>query len=193
MASEGIRIVHVMPGRVRLKASPVKGDPALAQQVQTKLRGVSGVHEVQANPLTGSILLGVDLVQLLEPAALADALSELFPEIEALELASRISTGAGEAAADPGGTLTEGLAGSISTLNTRISNLTGGLDLKLLLPLTLLYLGLRRLLTDKEAPAPAWYDFLWFGFSTFIMLNRGLVEGRTAAAGHPAAGDQGLS
>jgi hypothetical protein len=193
MASEGIRIVHVMPGRVRLKASPVKGDPALAQQIQTKLRGVSGVHEVQANPLTGSILLVVDLAQLLEPEALADALSELFPEIEALELASRIITGTGEAAADPGGTLTEGLTGSISALNTRIGNLTGGIDLKLLLPLTLLYLGLRRLVTDKEAPAPAWYDFLWFGFSTFIMLNRGLVEGRTAAAGPPAAGDQGLS
>jgi hypothetical protein len=193
MASEGIRIVHVMPGRVRLKAPPVKGDPALAQQVQTKLRGVSGVHEVQANPLTGSILLGVDLAPLLEPAALADALSELFPEIEAPELTNRIITGAGEAAAESGGTLTEGLAGPISALNTRIGNLTGGIDLKLLLPLTLLYLGLRRLVADKEAPAPAWYDFLWFGFSTFIMLNRGLVEGRTAAAGHPAAGDQGLS
>jgi hypothetical protein len=196
MASEDIRVVHVMPGRVRLKASPVKGNPALARQVQTKLRGVSGVHEVQANPLTGSILLLVDLAKLLEPEALAplaDALGELFPEIEALELAGRIITGVGEAAAGPACTPTEGLAGPISALNTRIGNLTGGIDLRLLLPLTLLYLGLRRLLTDKEAPAPAWYDFLWFGFSTFIMLNRGLVEGRTAAAGRPAAGDQGLS
>jgi hypothetical protein len=196
MASEGIRIVHVLPGRVRLKVSPVKGDPALAQQVKTKLRGVSGVQEVRANPLTGSILLRVDLAKLPEAEALAplaDALSELFPEIEALELDSRIITGAGEAAAGPGGTLTEGLAGPISALNTRIGNLTGGIDLRLLLPLTLLYLGLRRLVTDKESPAPAWYDYLWFGFSTFIMLNRRLVEGRTAAAGHPAAGDQALS
>jgi hypothetical protein len=196
MASEGIRIVHVLPGRVRLKASPVKGDPALAQQVQTKLRGVSGVQEVQANPLTGSILLLVDLAKLLEPEALAplaDALGELFQEIEARELASRIITGAGEAAAGPICTLTEGLAGPISALNTRIGNLTGGLDLRLLLPVTLVYLGLRRLLTDKEAPAPAWYDFLWFGFCTFIMLNRRLVEGRTAAAGHPAAEDQAFS
>ncbi len=138
----------------------------------------------------------MDLAKLLEPEALAplaDALGELFPEIEALELASRIITGVGEAAAGPAYTLTEGLAGSISGLNTRIGNLTGGLDLRLLLPLTLLYLGLRRLVADKEAPAPAWYDFLWFGFSTFIMLNRGLVEGRTGAAGHPAAGDQALS
>jgi hypothetical protein len=196
MASEGIRVVHVLPGRVRLKASPVKGDPALAHQVQTKLRDVSGVHEVQANPLTGSILLLVDLAKLLEPEAqapLADTLAELFPEIEGLELANRIITGAGEAAAEPGGTLTEGLASPISALNTRLANLTGGIDLRLLLPLTLLYLGLRRLVADKEAPAPAWYDLLWFGFSTFIMLNRGLVEGRTGAAAHPAARDQALS
>jgi hypothetical protein len=71
MASADIRIVHVLPGRFRLKASPVRSNPALARQVQTKLRGVSGVHEVQANPLTGSVLLLVDLAKLLAPEALA--------------------------------------------------------------------------------------------------------------------------
>jgi hypothetical protein len=186
MEREGIRIVHVLPGRVRLKAPSVKGNPALALQVQKKLRGISGVREVRANPLTGSVLLLVDLVKLVESEALAPALEELFPEITALELASRIITGAGQATT---GLLspTESISGSISALNTRISHLTGGIDLKLLLPLTLLYLGLRQLLTAKKAPAPAWYDFLWFGFSTFIMLNRGLVEGKGGTQGHQTA------
>jgi hypothetical protein len=192
MASEGIRIVHALPGRVRLEAPPVKGNPALAQQVQDKLCGVSGVREVRANPLTGSILLLLDMMKMLEPEApapLAEALGELFPEIEALELATGIITGAGEAAACPWGTPVEGLAGSVSALNTRIAGLTGGIDLRLLLPLSLLYLGVRQLVTAKEAPMPAWYDYLWFGFSTFIMLNRPLVEGRAGAAGPQAAGD----
>jgi hypothetical protein len=191
MASEGIRIVHASPGRVRLEAPPVKGNSALAQQVQDTLCGVSGVREVRANPLTGSILLRLDMMKMLKPEALAplaEALGELFPEIEALELATGIITGAGQAVC-PWGTPVEGLAGSVSALNTRIAGLTGGIDLRLLLPLSLLYLGVRQLVTAKEAPMPAWYDYLWFGFSTFIMLNRPLVEGRAGAAEPQAAGD----
>ena len=186
MESEGIRIVHALPGRVRLKALRVRGNPDLARQVEVKLQGMAGVREVRANPLTGSILLLLDLVKLLDPAALAplaDVLGELFPEIEALELATQIISGQPEADSDSPAWSTAGLVGPIRALNTRVGNLTGGLDLRLLVPLTLLYLGLRRLLTDKQAPTPAWYDFLWFGFSTFIMLNRPLVEGWTGAQG----------
>jgi hypothetical protein len=189
MESESIRIVHALPGRVRLKAAPVRGNPGLAQQVEGKLRGVAGVREVRANPLTGSILLLLDVAKLLDPEALAplaDVLGELFPEIEALELATRITAGQPEAPSGSPAWSTEGLVSPLSALNSRVGDLTGGLDLRLLVPLTLLYLGLRRLLTDKQAPAPAWYDFLWFGFSTFIMLNRPLVEGWTGAQGPPA-------
>jgi hypothetical protein len=192
MASESLTIVHASPGRVRLKASQVKGNPSLAQQVQDELRGVSGVREVRANPLTGSILLLLDKVKMLEPEALAPlaaVLGKLFPEIETLELDPGPITGAGEAAPSPGGTPMQGLAGSVGALNARIAGLTGGIDLRLLLPMSLLYLGVRQLLTAKKTPAPAWYDYLWFGFSTFIMLNRPLVEGRTGAAEPQDAGD----
>jgi len=191
MASEGIRIVHASPGRVRLKASPVKGNPALARQAQDKLGAVPGVREVRANPLTGSVLLLLDKVKMRESEALAPlaaALGGLFPEIEALEIEAGIITGAGAAAPSPEGTPVEGLADSVGALNARIAGLTGGIDLRLLLPLGLLYLGVRQLLTAKKTPAPAWYDYLWFGFSTFIMLNRPLVEGRTGAAEPQATG-----
>ena len=173
MDSEGIRLVHTLPGRVRLKASHLKGNPALAQQVHEKIRRLPGVQEVRVNPLTGSILIRLDRAKLREPEPLApviQALGELFPEIAALNLA-------GEAAFGPGYTPAAGLAGSVGALNARIANFTGGLDLRLLLPLTLLFLGLRRLVTARETPTPAWYDFLWFGFSTFLMLNRGLLDG----------------
>lgn len=54
-------MVQALPGRVRLQASPVKGNPALAPP--------------------------------------APVLGEIFPEIEALEMGTRIITGAGEAVA----------------------------------------------------------------------------------------------
>lgn len=192
MASEGIRIVHASPGRVRLKAFQVKGNPALARQAQDKLGAVPGVREVRANPLTGSVLLLLDRVKMLEPEALAPlaaALGQFFPEIEARELGAGIITGAGAAAPGPGGAAVEGLAGSVGALNARIAGLTGGIDLRLLLPLSLVYLGVRQLLTAKKTRTPAWYDYLWFGFSTFIMLNRTIVEGRTGAAEPQAARD----
>ena len=60
---------------------------------------------------------------------------------------------------------------SLAALNAQVAELTGGLDLKLLAPLALLFLGVRSLWTSKQKTFPAWYDYLWFGFSTFVMLN----------------------
>jgi hypothetical protein len=70
---------------------------------------------------------------------------------------------------------TAGLLGVFNTVGT--PGLSRNLNLNLLLPLTLLFLGARSLFTSKETHFPAWYDYLWFGFSTFVMLNRRWVEG----------------
>jgi hypothetical protein len=37
--------------------------------------------------------------------------------------------------------------------------------------MTLLFFGVRSLWTSKKLALPAWYDYLWFAFSTFAMLN----------------------
>ena len=55
---------------------------------------------------------------------------------------------------------------------------TGGPGLTALVPLALLLLGARGLLAAEEVAVPRWYDLVWFGFATFLMLN---------AAGVPAA------
>jgi hypothetical protein len=58
-----------------------------------------------------------------------------------------------------------------------VGKVTGGIDLKLLLPLTLFVLGVRGLLVAQKVPFPAWYDLLWFAFGTYFMLNRPEAEG----------------
>ena len=58
-----------------------------------------------------------------------------------------------------------------------VGQTTGGLDLKLLAPLALILFGLRRLWAAEKPTSPSWFDYLWFGFASFVMLNRGLVEG----------------
>jgi len=61
-------------------------------------------------------------------------------------------------------------------LNEQVRSATGGPGLTVLVPLALLLLGARGLMAAEQVPR--WYDLVWFGFATFLMLN---------AAGVPAA------
>ena len=174
MAVKGVTVVHAIPGRLRLKVDKVKGDPAFAQKVQDTVGQVTGIEGVEAKPLTGSVLIYYDLAKLLATGAftaLTDGFAALFPEIEkdAFEmeveaLMRHLATGAA-----PQPTISP--MDSLAALNAQVAELTGGLDLKLLAPLALLFLGVRSLWTSKQKTFPAWYDYLWFGFSTFVMLN----------------------
>jgi hypothetical protein len=178
-----------MPGRVRLKVDKVKGNPAFAQKAQDKLGQLPGIKRVEAQPLTGSVLVYYDAAALLAEGTLAtltDGFSELFPEIEAgaltLGLDSLIghlaSGGAPESAGtgEPPRTSANNIIGSLAAINAEVGRITGGVDLKLLIPMTLLFFGVRSLWTSKQTAVPAWYDLFWFAFSTFVLLNLRSLE-----------------
>jgi|YelNatPaOPRAMG01_1025707.scaffolds.fasta_scaffold00991_5 copper chaperone CopZ len=181
MAIQGIRVLHAMPGRVRLRVDKVKGNPEFAKQAQDQLGRVPGVKQVEAKPQTGSVLVYYDAAALLADgtrAALTERFSELFPEREADVLSRGLDSlighlaagGAPEAAGTRPQAVTSILA-SLAAINDKVGQATGGADLKLLIPMTLLFLGVRSLWTSKKAAVPAWYDFLWFGFSSFVLMN----------------------
>ena len=174
MTGDALRVVHACPGRVRLKAAKLKGEAALARQAAERLRRVPGIREVEANAVTGSLLIYYNLPELTSPAAmlaLSEATKELFPEIEPQTLLKGL-----ESLAAPPPPATGGLTGSLAAVNAKVAALTGGLDLKLLVPLFFLGLGIRSLLLAEKIHAPSWYDYFWFGFSSFMMLNRGTEE-----------------
>jgi copper chaperone CopZ len=52
--------VHSLEGRLRIKVAGVKGSPPGASRVEARLRSLEGVHEVVANPMTGSVLVLYD-------------------------------------------------------------------------------------------------------------------------------------
>jgi hypothetical protein len=185
MESKGLKVVHALPGRVRLKVPKVKGNQTLARQAEKKLAQVPGIKQVEAKANTGSLLLHYDVEALCAEASmgiLAETLGELFPEIEVVSLIAGLACLEKSPGADPGVPLAEGITGSFRALNTRVSQLTGGLDLKILVPLALILLGLRGLWQSEKVTAPSWSNLLWFGFATFVMLNRGLVEGTAGTA-----------
>jgi hypothetical protein len=171
---KGISVVHALPGRVRLKIPRVKENPKLAHQAQEKLSRVPGIQRVEANPVTGSLLIIYDLAMLasLETLGpLGEIFAELFPEVESEELAAGLQE---LMEAGAGAHTTSGLLGVLNTLGN--PSLPRNLNWNLLLPLAFVLLGVRSLFTSEEMPFPAWYDYLWFGLSTFVMLNRKWLE-----------------
>jgi hypothetical protein len=85
MEVNGIRVSHFIPGRVRLKAPIIKGNPPLAQKFTELLTDISGIKQVEANPLTGSLLIEYEAAALQSPNSvhlLGEALRYLFPELD---------------------------------------------------------------------------------------------------------------
>jgi len=173
-----ISVIHAVPGRWRLKIAPLKNNPPLAQDLQTRLTTLDGVQEVLPNPLTGSLLItfrdkSSDWAA--QANALANPLAALFPPAKPKAMAESLS--ASVMACRAGRPVSEGIAESFGRLNAMTTGLSRGvLDLRVLLPLGLFYLGVRSFLTSKKVPLPSWYDYFWFALSTFIMLNRRLVD-----------------
>lgn len=52
--------VHEVPGRMRIKIPDIKGNRALADELQCFLTDISGVESATANTVTGSVLITHD-------------------------------------------------------------------------------------------------------------------------------------
>jgi len=80
----GIDVVHAIPGRVRLKIARVKHDPALATEIQKRFSAIQGILQVDANPVTSSVLLIYDPKEIVSLDSLGSFLktfTSLFPEV----------------------------------------------------------------------------------------------------------------
>ncbi|HMB05675.1 MAG TPA: hypothetical protein VKP69_18310 [Isosphaeraceae bacterium] len=170
-----VELLHATPGRIRLRIPEVKSNPALAREIQKQISGYQGVRRVEANPITGSVLV----LYALEAASSVVELARLFvPELgldeSALGFAPVSSAGDADAGActEPSASMAEGIARYFRDLNEDVAAATGGPDLKVLLPVTLFVFGAKGLVFSKKPAVPTWYDFLWFSLGTFMMLNR---------------------
>ncbi len=66
--------MHHVPGRIRIKIPDIKGKPFYAQELEKKLKLISGVCIVNVNSLTGSVLAYYD-ENSTNACAIADAVS----------------------------------------------------------------------------------------------------------------------
>jgi hypothetical protein len=165
-----VRVVHALPGRIRLHISEMKANPTLAADIEQRLTGRPGFDQVLTNPLTGSLLLHFDARR--RDSAVAH-LTDSLPGFSAQDLEKGLE-------ASKNGEATKALyAGDVSALfrhlDKRIEKRTGVVDLRLLVPVCLALMAAGALilaaLRRKSVPLPSWYDLLWFAFNTFIILN----------------------
>ena len=167
-----VTVIHSIPGRMRLRIPSLKGNENLARPLREHLSSIPGIAHVEVNPVTGSVLVvhqgreanAAELVH-----SLAEGLSPIVG-VDAQRLQAHLTHDARPRRSRPL-LHRDSVHGFFSDLNASVRSATGGVDLSLMVPALLVLLGFRRLLLEGSLHPPRWYDFMWFGFATYLMLN----------------------
>lgn len=83
---DAVKIVHFLPGRVRLKVAAAKNNPVYAGSVRQAFLAIPGIRSLEVNTVTGSVLIQYDSHRLLADdaiLALGHTLRNQFPTLEA--------------------------------------------------------------------------------------------------------------
>jgi len=180
MGTQAIQIIHALPGRVRVRLPRLKGNASLAGEVERVLTALAGIRHVEASTTTGSMLVlyeprlleSLDIEAIVPLLGLAGRLGLSFEDMDMDEIQDWLHTAANGTRPAMPSTLGSDIAAWLNSVNAGVTQVTGGWgELRTLVPLTLAFLGLRSLLFTEQLPFPTWYDYLWFAFSTSMVLN----------------------
>ena len=180
MVTPTIQIVHFLPGRVRVKLPRLKGNAPLAGEIERTLTALQGIRHVETSTTTGSVLVlyephlpaSLDLEAVGRLTELAHTLGLSFEAVDMDVIQHWLHTVANGIRAETPTALGNNITAFFDNVYTGMTQITGVWGaLRTLAPLTLAFLGLRSLLLTDNPPFPTWYDYLWFAFSTFVILN----------------------
>ncbi len=180
MVTRAIQIVHFLPGRVRVKLSRLKGNASLAGEVERTLTALQGIRHVETSTTTGSVLVlyepylltSFDLEAVGSLMDLANTLGLSFEAVDMDALQHWLHSVANGTRAESPSAFGNNITAFFDNVNTGVTQITGGWgELRTLVPLMLAFLGLRSLLFTENLLFPTWYDYLWFAFGTYVVLN----------------------
>ncbi|MBV9327239.1 MAG: hypothetical protein JO352_26110 [Chloroflexi bacterium] len=164
------------PGRLRVRVHRSHRDPNALQEVAAQLENQPGIHHVEVNADSGSVLVHYDH----EKRSMDDVVGCL-QDVGMLigsvfEGGDELPDIGGGGGGDESGhsTVAAGLVGTVSDLDRRLSELTGRkVDLKLVFPVALGAIGVRSAITNgfglAEVPA---YILLWYAFDSFWKFHQ---------------------
>jgi hypothetical protein len=181
-ASSGIdgldfEVVHWIPGRLRLRVPQLRERPELASHLEKQLRACDRLRSVEIRPGSSSVILCYHAA---DESATANMLRSIFPGLRhpAVHGAPQTDPRRPTSSSD----LLSQIEQTFQKANQRVETATGGIDLNLLIPVTLLVLSILGFAAGTvkkgKLPLPAWYDLLWFAFNTFVILNLTLSQRR---------------
>jgi hypothetical protein len=171
----GAKVVHHLPGRLRVRLPRSKRDPHLLEQVRDFVQGLGGVSDVEINPVTGSILVHYRpesesaIHSLLAQASTVEAYEEAPPLLtEADEMAVKIEKEAEFLAAHS--EVAKQMVTAVSALNQQVREATGNMvDLKVLLPAGLAVWAFLK--AGADVATPLWVTLAIFSFHSFVSLH----------------------
>jgi hypothetical protein len=152
------RIVHSVPGRLRLRFGDARNDPTELAPLLARLRERPGVRAARYHSTSGSLIVEYDPAVL--PAAALRRDLPILPD----EAAPRIET--------------ENLAAAraVTTAwweaNASVARVSGGrVDLRMIVPLALVLLAVRQLIILGELEAAPWHALLWYAYNLFYQFH----------------------
>jgi hypothetical protein len=144
-----VETVHLMKGRVRFRVPKLEGSKENGAFVEENLAKLPGVRSVETNHLNGSVLICFD-----EEDLSADLLFTALIKMLGLEK---------ELEAAPRAVLVREAEEVGRTLNKSIYDTTGGMvDLRTAMLFFLLYLGVRKVLSERGNALPPGFTMLWW-------------------------------
>jgi hypothetical protein len=174
MKLEDIHLVHLVPGRARFRIDGLKGDVQRADAIHERIASLEGIHEVEVNLTTGSVLIFCDASCMASPDFHIMVATALGISVEGLTPDQVAAWYAGQGdQASPNGNLRSTVEQVVGAINADVAQMTGNLaDLRVVIPFALAILGVRSLIVTDKAVVPSWYNYFWFAFSTFFILNQ---------------------
>jgi copper chaperone CopZ len=157
------RVASHIPGRVRVKLAPASRSARVMAHIKEQLKGVAGIDAVDLNPATGSVTVCYDRAK-----HTMEGIRRVFEDIDVVLANLTDAPSFDESCKKP-----TTFIGAVEDLNRRCSESTGvNIDLKKILPLTLLGAGLWAIARQglRVSQVPAWV-FLWLAFDSFVKLH----------------------
>ena len=164
--SAGGRVVHRVPGRVRIKFDRAEMAPEALARLRQAIVELDGVTRCDANPWTTSLVIHYDAAGL-DMAQLAGAVGGLAPEGAGSDRPALAHE------RHPHSRFARGLNARFMALDRRIRQLTGHrVDLKLAVPVGFGVLAARQIIASSGSlPAIPWYVLLWYAFDSYLRLH----------------------
>lgn len=168
MAVPGAKVVHHIPGRLRVRLPRLRRDPHLAGRLRDFFSGLGAVQKIDINPVTGSILVHYrpeshgEIQAVLRQAEVLPELTEPGQLAEEIERDTEFLGAHSELAFH--------VVHAVKALDREIRVASGNtVDLKVLLPATLALWALTKI--GAEVATPMWVTLGIFSFNSFVALH----------------------